>query len=239
MALAPQILVASGFVHVAATTGSPFALLGVETIAIGLFEGEPGELGPAAWLLEAGEARPEFKHLALAHIDGRRVIVAGLGARAEFDAERARVAAATVYRRATELGAETLCWALPDGGDDDVAAALVHGTLLRAYRFDRYRRTAEDSPHGPGAPGDQRRTRPLGDRPLGRAWSPSHRTARGTSGTCLPNELTPAALAAYALELAGRLRRACRWRSVTATGSDRREWERSRPSARARTRTSG
>ncbi len=132
------------------------------------------------------------------------MIVAGLGARAEFDTERARVAAATVYRRATELGAETLCWALPDGGDDDVAAALVHGTLLRAYRFDRYRRTAEDSPHGPGrlvisAERDlsgivrsagvvavaQNRARDLGNMP--------------------PNELTPAALAMYALELAGRL----------------------------------
>ncbi len=190
--------------HVAATTDSPLALPDVDTIATGVFEGERGELGPAGWLLETGEAKPAFKHLALAHIDGRRMIVAGLGARAEFDAERARIVAATVYRRATELGAATLCWALPDGGDDAVAAALVHGTLLRAYRFDRYRRTPDDSPRGP-----ERllisATRELSPAVRDAVTIASAQNRARDLGNMPPNELTPAALALYALELAGRL----------------------------------
>jgi leucyl aminopeptidase len=191
-------------VHVAATTDSPFEAE-TDTIAIGLFEGGGrGELGPAAWLLETGEARPAFKHLALAHDDSRRVIVAGLGARGEFNPERARIVAATVYGRATELGATALCWALPDGADDEVAAALVSGTLLRAYRFDRYRRTPEDAPRGPES------LLISAARDLSPAVRDAATIARAQNrardlGNMPPNELTPAALGLYALELAGRL----------------------------------
>ncbi|MGB2711570.1 MAG: leucyl aminopeptidase, partial [Conexibacter sp.] len=64
--------------------------------------------------------------------------------REAFDAERARVAAATVHGRARELGASTLCWELPHGVGDEVAAGLVEGTALHAYRFDRYRNHPED-----------------------------------------------------------------------------------------------
>ena len=35
--------------------------------------------------------------------------------------------------------ARTLCWEVPHKVGDDVVGALVEGTLLRAYRFDRYR----------------------------------------------------------------------------------------------------
>ena len=69
-------------------------------------------------------------------------MLAGLGARAELDAERARVVAALAHRRARELGAQTLCWELPPGAGDEIAEGLVQGTLLGAYRFDRYKRTA-------------------------------------------------------------------------------------------------
>ncbi len=73
------------------------------------------------------------------------MLVVGLGARDEFDPERARVAAALASREAAALEASTLAWVPPAGGDaDDVAAALVEGTELASYRFDRYKASADD-----------------------------------------------------------------------------------------------
>jgi leucyl aminopeptidase len=126
-----------------ATTDAPLAT-GADTIAVGVFEGEdvahdlPG--APLGALLGSGEARRAFGHLAFAREDGRRILLVGLGERGRFDAERARVAAATVRARAVELGARTLCWEVPHHVDDDVVAGLVAGTILAGYRFERYRR---------------------------------------------------------------------------------------------------
>jgi leucyl aminopeptidase len=130
-------------VHVAVTTEGALAT-DADTVAVGVFEGETVELAPAQALLDAGEAKPAFKHLAVTHSDGRRVIVAGLGARDQFDPERARIAAAVMGQRARELGARHLCWELPRGGDADRAAGLVEGTVLGGYRFTRYQRPPED-----------------------------------------------------------------------------------------------
>jgi leucyl aminopeptidase len=132
-----------------ATTDAP-ATTDADTIAVGVFDDEGVahdlEGAPLGGLLEAGEARTSFKHLALHHGDGRRWLLVGLGARDRFDAERARVAAAAVHGRARELGTRTLCWELPHHVPDDVAAALVEGTILAGYRFDRYRARPEDDP---------------------------------------------------------------------------------------------
>ncbi|MBV9919079.1 MAG: leucyl aminopeptidase [Solirubrobacterales bacterium] len=133
--------------HVEATTASPPSTH-ADTIAIGVFEGKGvahelpgGELGA---LLESGEARRTFKHLAVAHAGGKRFVLVGLGAREAFDGERARIAAAIVHGRARELGTRTLCWELPHHVDDRVVAGLVEGTLLHAYRFARYRPAADE-----------------------------------------------------------------------------------------------
>jgi leucyl aminopeptidase len=132
-----------------ATTEAP-AATNADTIAIGVFddEGIPHDLegAPLTALLESGEARTSFKHLALHHGDGRRWLVVGLGRRDAFDPERARVAAATVHGRARELGSRALCWELPHHVPDEVAAALVEGTILAGYRFDRYRARPEEEP---------------------------------------------------------------------------------------------
>jgi leucyl aminopeptidase len=118
-----------------------------DTRVVGLFEG--GSLSAPALqaLVELGEARTGLKKVALAHEDApgggqRRVLIAGLGKREEFDAERARVAAAAVAGRAGELGTVSLSWALPPG--DGVAAALVEGTLLKLYSFDRFKTGKDD-----------------------------------------------------------------------------------------------
>ena len=195
-------------VDVEATTESPLSTV-ADTVALGIFAGEDVPAGALRALIDSGEARSAFRHVAVTHIDGRRVMLIGLGARDEFDSERARVAAAVAQRRARELGAEVLCWQVPEQTGDEIAEGLVHGTLLAGYRFDRFRRVAEDSdddddPRGlrrliVSAPGDvgasvaraavlagaQNRARDLGNRP--------------------PNDLTPTALGEYAAETAERL----------------------------------
>ena len=129
-----------------ATTAAP-ADSGADTIAIGLFEDEgiahDIEGGLLQALVDSGEARPGLRKLAVTHSGGKRYILAGLGRRDEFDAERARVAAATVVGRARELGTAKLCWELPHHVGDEVAGGFVEGTLLAAYAYRKYKTTGE------------------------------------------------------------------------------------------------
>jgi len=124
-----------------------------DTVALGLFAGDDAPAGAPAEvgaLLASGEARQSFKALALTHAAGRRWLLVGLGAREQFTAERARVAAAVAAERAREIGTRTLCWELPAQDDPDaVAGALVEGTILRDYRYER------DKSKAPGADGDE------------------------------------------------------------------------------------
>ncbi len=192
-------------VYVEATT-TPALSTDADTVVHGVFDDEPlrvdGAREQLEALVDAGEAKGRFKHLALTHVDGRRVVLIGLGARDELDPERARIAAALVRRRARELGTQTLCWALPPGAGDEIAEGLVQGTLLAGYRFDRYKpASGGEEPAGLerlliSASGDvevsvaravivataQNRARDLGNRP--------------------PNDLTPTALGTYAAQLA-------------------------------------
>ena len=102
-------------------------------------EGAPSGLPDAATqLIAAGEARPTPKALALAHADGKRWLLVGLGKRKDFTHERARSAAAGAHARAIELSTRTLCWQAPSD-DLAVCAALVEGTALADYRFDSHR----------------------------------------------------------------------------------------------------
>jgi leucyl aminopeptidase len=135
-----------GQVAVRARTGRPDETA-ADTRVIGLFEGESLEDERLQRLVELGEAKPALKKVALAHEEApgggqRRVLIAGLGKRDEFDAERARVAAATAAERAKEVGTVSLSWAAPAG--DGVPGALVEGTLLKLYSFDRFKSSKED-----------------------------------------------------------------------------------------------
>ncbi len=122
-----------------------------DLVVIGLYDGEglPAEFAAAPG---AADARSAFKKLALLH-PGRpgRLLVVGLGKRQEMDAERARVAAALAARKAVELRAKSLAWSLPEpapGGASaaDLAAGLITGTILAAYRFDRFLSADPDDP---------------------------------------------------------------------------------------------
>jgi leucyl aminopeptidase len=75
-----------------------------------------------------------------------RAVVVGLGSREDFEPERARVAAALATREAASHEARAVAWAVPQDGGAATAAALVEGTILAAYRFDRYKAPAEDEP---------------------------------------------------------------------------------------------
>src|ERR687893_2575484 len=112
-----------------------------DTRVVPLFEGESLDDERLQRLVELGEAKAGLKKVAVAHEDApgggqRRVLIAGLGKRDEFDAERARVAAAATAGRAKELGAVSLSWALPD---DEAQVGLVEGTLLKLYSFDHFK----------------------------------------------------------------------------------------------------
>jgi leucyl aminopeptidase len=135
--------------HVSFTT-QPGAASDADTIAVGVFDAEKAPSGaPAAVdeLLATGEARRSFKALALTHAGGKRWLVVGLGARPDFTPERARVAAALAGERALDISTRTLCWELPGEGEAAaVARALVEGTILRDYRYERNKST----PPGPG-----------------------------------------------------------------------------------------
>ena len=191
---------------VSATTAAPVDTA-ADTVALGVFAGKriPHDLegAPLQALLDAGEARAAFKHLAVTHAAGKRWILVGLGDRDVFTPERARVAAAVVHGRARELGAVTLCWELPHRLGDPEVAAFVEGTLLAARRFDRYKAADADEEERSGTltalilsdhaersaavaraaviAGAQNRARDLQDR--------------------APNDLTPSALVVRAREL--------------------------------------
>ncbi len=184
--------------QVQATTEAPLDS-GADTLAVGVFDGEdvaddlPGQ--PVAALLSSGEASGEARRLAVAHAEGRRVIVVGLGSRARWDGEHARAAAAVVHGRAREIGATRLCWALPRGGDEETAAALVQGTLLHAYRFDRFKRSANGRSVETLLVSDPR---DLGPSVARAAVITGAQNRARDLGNLPPNELTPTALAAYA-----------------------------------------
>src|SRR5215204_5945673 len=121
---------------------------GVDLLAVGLIEG--GELLPEiAGAAGADSAKSGFKKLSLLRPDGfPPVLVVGLGKRDELDLETLRVAAALAAKEAERLEAKSIAWAFPEAIDSELAAdALVTGTVLAAYRFDRFKSgNSDDSP---------------------------------------------------------------------------------------------
>ena len=76
-----------------------------------------------------------------------RVLVVGLGEPAGLDAERLRVAAALAAREAPRYEAGSVSWALPSGMPaPEGAGALVEGTIMGSYRFDRFKSDEADDP---------------------------------------------------------------------------------------------
>ena len=188
-----------------------------DTLCFGLFEGEeaPADLdgalgGRVARLIESGEAKGAFKKVALLHPDGAigaaRAIAVGLGKRAEFTPERARIAAAVGLARARDAGADRIAWAVPDGGDQTaIGAALAEGTLLASYRFDRYKSCDDDN--GSKGPAE---VEIVSGEDLSAAIREvdivvEHQNSARDLQNLPSNDLTPAKLAEHALRRAGEI----------------------------------
>jgi leucyl aminopeptidase len=183
-----------------------------DTVAVGIFDGEDAPSGlpdAAAQLIAAGEARRTPKALALAHADGKRWLLVGLGKRKDFTPERARAAAAGAHARALELSTRTLCWQAPSD-DLAVCAALVEGTALADYRFDSQRSAppeGEDAApkhlqaltlSAPEAADAQQLERAVSEATVVAAAVNAARDLQNRPA----NDLTPTALAEHALALA-------------------------------------
>jgi leucyl aminopeptidase len=121
-----------------------------DLIVAGLFEGDelPGKL---AWDPGAKHAKAEFKKVSLLNPDEPwRVVAVGLGKREDADPERIRTAAALAANEAAKLEAASLAWFLPESGDAGATAgALVTGTILADYRFDRFHSSDPSKPPPP------------------------------------------------------------------------------------------
>lgn len=112
-----------------------------DTVVVALAEG-----GPAAPIAEAliaaaedrREVRRSAGHVAHLHDGDLRIVVVGLGPRDGLTSESLRVAAAQAQVRAAQLGSARLAWHLPTGlGVEraDATAAVVEGTVLRAWEY--------------------------------------------------------------------------------------------------------
>ncbi len=205
-------------------TTDPAAQTAADTVVIGVFEGEdtldgaPEQVGE---LLASGEARRSFKSLALTHTHGKRWLIVGLGAREDFTAERARVAAAVARERARELSTKVLFWQAPEA-DEAVIAALVEGTALADYSFDSHKSSPKDTLtgastlEGTGKQGSDAKPKHLeglivaGDGDLAavldaaRIVSEAVNEARDLQNRPA-NDLTPTALAEHARKLGGEI----------------------------------
>jgi leucyl aminopeptidase len=193
---------------VRSTTDAPGAT-GADTIAVGLFEEEGvahdtpgGELGA---LVDAGEAKPGFRKLALTHAGGKRWLIAGLGKRDDFDPERARVVAGGVIARARQLGAQALCWELPHHVSDAHAAAFVEGSVMGAYEFTQWKSKPDEDeePDGVDALIVSAHHDVAGPVETGRVVGESVNLTRDLQNRPA-NDLTPTALTERAREIADR-----------------------------------
>jgi leucyl aminopeptidase len=159
-------------------------------------------------LADDGELRGELGRTVVLHTNGngtaRRVVVAGIGKRADVDADAVRTAAAAVTRRLRDVGG-TLGWTLDESlplSLDEQARAVVEGAVIGGYNPGRWK-THEASGKGiekivlyGGKDGV--------DDAAARAATVSKwvNWARDLANSP-PNELTPEDLARRAAELAG------------------------------------
>jgi leucyl aminopeptidase len=115
----------------------------LDTVVLALAEGAaiPGHFGDLVGAAEArGEVRRRAGAVAHLHDGSTRVIVVGLG-KDEPSSEGLRVAAAHALARAQSLGTKELHWITPPRLDAPAAtAAIIEGTLLRAWRYDARRK---------------------------------------------------------------------------------------------------
>ena len=186
--------------------GSPDALALVLTEDESAPRSDGGVPAQLRQLAEDGELHGELGRTVVVYGNGhsavRRVVVAGVGKRADVDADAVRTAAAAVARRLRDVGG-TLGWTLDDSLPlplDEQARAVVEGVVLGAYNPGRWktdRREGKDISKVVlvGTEDDAAAKRAA----VVAKWVNFARDLANSP----PNELTPADLAERAAELAG------------------------------------
>jgi len=164
-------------------------------------------------LLERGDFRGRFLEVATLYppaMCASRLILVGLGRRAELTEHRVRQAAGAAARRARELSAGTLATVVHGLGPGGIAPAraaqaVAEGVILGQYRFSAYRSEPQGRPL-------KRVEIVVSDAALARSLTPAVvRGAAWAEATCLARDLastpgqdlTPEALAERAREIAG------------------------------------
>ncbi|MFL5945969.1 MAG: leucyl aminopeptidase [Gaiellaceae bacterium] len=158
-------------------------------------------------LADDGELKGDLGKIVLLHTNGeanaRRVVVAGLGKRADVDGDAVRTAAAAVARRLADTGG-TLAWTLDESlplSSDEQARAVVEGAVLGGYSPGRWK-TDEQSGKRLG------KIVFYGNGDVGEAATRATHVAKWVNAArdlanSPPNELTPEILAQRSSELAG------------------------------------
>ena len=134
-----------------------------ELAVVGLFEEEKELTGAAAALdsalggritdlLSWGDFRGTKGETSVVYPGAnkvKRVLLVGLGKRAELDTERVRLASAAAARKAVSIGVTSYTTAVPEDGNrlkvEAAAQALAEGAILAGYRTDLHR--TEKEPH--------------------------------------------------------------------------------------------
>jgi leucyl aminopeptidase len=191
-------------VRVETTTGD---LAGVEAdlhvFPLGDGEDLPEDLRSVAG---AGDVKTAFGKLTVLRPgEPERLLVIGLGEPDELDAEKARVAGALAAGQAAAYDATSIAWSVRE---ELPAPAIVEGTTLATYRFDRYRSEKPDAPRPakleeltlvlPGEPDE------AAAKAIRTATVAAEAANRARDLQSLPaNVLTPTALAERAREVTG------------------------------------
>jgi leucyl aminopeptidase len=118
----------------------PLAEVESDLLVVLVFDG--AELpSPLAGAPGSEDVKGGYRKTTLVHPEKpRRAVVVGLGDRAEFEPERARVAGAIAARTAGSMDATSMTLASPEGADlKALATAAVEGAILGSYRFDRFK----------------------------------------------------------------------------------------------------
>jgi leucyl aminopeptidase len=167
--------------------------------------------GELRHLIDEGELKGERGKATFLHTNGRitahRVGAAGLGARAAQDADSLRTAAAAIAVRAADVGGRSVAWVLGENGlsAEEQARAIVEGTALGPYDAGRWKTRGNDRRRpverlvlcGPGAVAAAEEAKRAN---IVATWTNRCRDFVNAP----PNECTPARLAEWAGETAGR-----------------------------------
>ncbi len=123
----------------------PLAEVDSDLVAVLVFEGDelPDLLAGAPG---SEDVKASYRKATVVHPGApRRALVVGLGDRADFTPERARVAAAIAARTAGSTDSSSLALQGPNGDDRTAtAAAMTEGAILASYRFDRFKSKGDD-----------------------------------------------------------------------------------------------